>query len=397
MFWFKSFPDLLCWHSFLTMRVNVRLVSYILLAAIALITVAKLVHLQATRSHLPANWFSESAQDPLSENATKTIPPAGNEDTAQSPFAFVAFLAGNWQHKEFDDDNEDIYFYSTRVMGYQLMHNPETRSNTSIPFVVLTTKGISERKRARLRKDGAVVIEVDDVPLPDWFSIGNPFWLDVMTKLRVFQQTQYEKILLLDADVLPVRRLDGVFQDPATEIVEPLYDRKREGDQIPLPATYMFAGMTMGGGREHDSETEEKYYASMARYNELEQVNAGFLLAAPSQEIYDYYTSVLAEEGRFDPAQPEQNLLIEAHRIDGPMPWKSIRYDWIINSPTFQDYEHGVHAVHEKLWKSEHRVEDYGLKDLAALWDKARGEMEGYYRALDDPSPTTQRVKAGSG
>ena len=165
------------------------------------------------------------------------------------------------------------------------MHNPETRTNTSIPFVVLTTKHISERKRARLRKDGAVVIEVDDVALPDWFSIGNPFWLDVMTKLRVFQQTQYEKILLLDADVLPVRRLDGVFQDPATEIVEPLYDRKREGDQIPLPAAYMFAGMTMGGGREHDSETEEKCYASMARYNELEQVNAGFLLAAPSQEI----------------------------------------------------------------------------------------------------------------
>ena len=99
------------------MHVNVRLVSYILLAAIALITVAKLVHLQATRSHLPANWFSESAQDPLFENATKTIPPAGNEDPAQSPIAFVAFLAGNWQHKEFDDDNADMYFYSTRVMG----------------------------------------------------------------------------------------------------------------------------------------------------------------------------------------------------------------------------------------------------------------------------------------
>ena len=378
------------------MPVNVRFISYILVAAIALTSIAKLAHLQATRSHQPADLLSKSAQTSPYKNATKAILPAGNEETAQSPFAFVAFLADNWQHKEFDDDNEDIYFYSTRVMGYQLMHNPETRTNTSIPFVVLTTKSVSERKRARLRQDGAIVLVVDDVPLPDWFSIGNPYWLDVMTKLRVFQQTQYEKILLLDADVLPVRRLDGVFQDPATEVVEPLHDRKREGDQIPLPATYMFAGMTNGGGREHDSATEEKYYASMAKYNELEQVNAGFLLAAPSQEIYNYYISVLAEEGRFDPAQPEQNLLIEAHRIDGPMPWKSIRYDWIINSPNFQDYEHGVHAVHEKLWKGEHRIEEFGLKDLAALWDKARGETEGYYRALEDPSPATQRVKADS-
>ena len=381
------------------MPVNVRFISYIFVAAIALISVAKVAHLQAKRFQQPADLISETEQTPLlPENATEASPPpAGDEEIAQSPYAFVAFLAGNWQNREFDDDNEDTYFYSTRVMGYQLMHNPETRSNSSIPFVVLTTKGVSERKRARLRKDGAVVIVVDDVPLPDWFSIDNPKWMDVMTKLRVFQQMQYEKILLLDADVLPVRRLDGVFQDPATELAKPLYDKKRGDDQIPLPAQYMFAGMTNGGGREHDSETEEKYYASMKKYNELEQVNAGFLLAAPSQEIYDYYVSVLAEEGRFDPAQPEQNLLIEAHRIDGPMPWKSIHYDWVINSPNFQDYEHGVHAVHEKLWKGEHRVEEFGLKDLAALWDKARGEMEGYYRALEEPSPTTRRVRADAG
>ena len=176
----------------------------------------------------------------------------------EPPFAFVAFLADNWQHQESESDNEDIYFYSTRVMGYQLMHNPDIRFITSIPFVVLTTKGVSDRKRARLQKDGAVVIVVDDVPLPNWVTISNPYWQDVMTKLRVFQQTQYKKFLLIDADVLPVRRLDGVFQDPATEVVKPLQDRKRAGDQIPLPSSYMFAGMTMGGGPGHDSETEEK-------------------------------------------------------------------------------------------------------------------------------------------
>lgn len=340
--------------------------------------------------------ISESAQKP--PNAANNGPaPAQQEKVAQSPFAFVAFLAQNYQHKEFEDDNEDIYFYSTRLMGYQLMHNPKTRSNTSIPFVVLATKGVSERKQARLRKDGATVIVVDDVPLPDWFSITKDTWLDVMTKLRVFQQTQYEKILLLDADILPLRRLDGVFHDPATEIAAPLREKMREGDRIPLPASYMFAGSTTGGGRDHDSETEQKYYASMAKYNELEQVNAGFLLAAPSQAIFDYYISLLQEKGRFNTYAPEQNLLIEAHRIDGPMPWKRIHYDWNINSPNFQDYEHGVHAVHEKLWRSEFRVEKHGLKNLVALWDKASGEMEGYYRALEDPSPVTQRVKADLG
>ena len=153
----------------------------------------------------------------------------------------------------------------------------------------------------------------------------------------------------------------------------------------------------MGGGYEHDSSTEEKYYASMSKYNQLDKVNGGFWLARPSQEIYNYYVAVLAEENRFEATEAEQSLLNEAHRADGPMPWQRIRYDWVMNNPTFQDYEHGVHAVHEKFWKDWARVEGFGLKDLAALWDKARGEMEGYYRALEDPSPTTGRVNKEGG
>lgn len=88
---------------------------------------------------------------------------------------------------------------------------------------------------------------------------------------------------------------------------------------------------------------------------------------------------MLHEEGRFDPAAPGQDLLIEAHRIDEPMLWKSIRYDSIINSPGFRDYEHGVHAVREELWRGVNKVEVFGLKDLAALGDRAGGEMEGAY------------------
>ena len=374
------------------MPVDIRFVSYLVLAAIALTTIAKIAHFNTTQPHQPLDVLPEPFQRKVlaPDGGTVEKQDAAQKEAAQSPFAFVAFLAANYQHREFQDDDEDTYFYSTRVMGYQLMHHPETRTNTSIPFVVLTTKGVSERKRARLRKDGAVVIVVDDVPLPEWFSIENPYWMDVMTKLRVFQQVQYQKILLLDADIFPVRRLDGVFQDPATEVVAPLKDKKRTGDQIPLPASYMFAGMTMGGGREHDSSTEEKYYASMAQYNELDKVNAGFLLAAPSQDIYDYYTAILNEKGRFDPAQPEQNLLIEAHRRDGPMPWKSVRFDWVMNSPTFRDVENGVGAVHEKLWKEQ--GEEWGLRRLKGLWERARGRMEGYYQALEEAETRTRYV-----
>ena len=384
------------------MPVNVRLISYILLSLVTLITIAKLVGFRANEPNRPADYLDESAARNSSSHANAGNPNSLTKlllssEEERSPYAFVAFLAGNWQHQEFADDSEDEYFYATRVMGYQLMHNPDTRTNTSIPFVVLTTRAVSERKRARLHRDGARVIVVDDVPVPDWFEISNPFWSEVVTKLRVFQQTQFDKILLLDADVLPIRRLDGVFHDPATDLAAPIPERKREGDRIPLPSRYMFAGVTMGGSRDHDSSSQDKYYASIAQYGELDQVNAGFLLAAPSREIFEYYSAILAEENRFDAAQPEQNLLIEAHRVDGPMPWKKVRYDWAMNSPKDEDYDNGVHAVHEKLWRSGYQTDEEGTRRLGELWKTVRAEMEAYYRALDDPSPATRRVKVSGG
>lgn len=39
-------------------------------------------------------------------------------------------------------------------------------------FVVVVMKGVESEKRERLEKDGAMVVEVDDVVLPWWIRTG---------------------------------------------------------------------------------------------------------------------------------------------------------------------------------------------------------------------------------
>jgi hypothetical protein len=75
------------------------------------------------------------------------------------------------------------------MMIYQLLHDPETRTNNSYPFVVLVTKDIcqysllslegfkelttyyiAERKKNRLVKDGAEVIVVEKLSL-EWAKV----------------------------------------------------------------------------------------------------------------------------------------------------------------------------------------------------------------------------------
>lgn len=61
-------------------------------------------------------------------------PPPGKNN------AFAAFLAAPTHETE--DDGDDLYFVGTRMLIYQLLHDPTTRTNNSYPFVVLVTKDV---------------------------------------------------------------------------------------------------------------------------------------------------------------------------------------------------------------------------------------------------------------
>jgi hypothetical protein len=56
-------------------------------------------------------------------------------------YAFSAFLAAPAVGGE--DDNDDLYFVGTRILIYQLLHDPVTRTNNSYPFLVLVTEDVS--------------------------------------------------------------------------------------------------------------------------------------------------------------------------------------------------------------------------------------------------------------
>ena len=55
-----------------------------------------------------------------------------------------------------------------------------------------------------------------------------------------------------------------------------------------------------------------------------ENFNAGFMMFAPSIDMFNYYVSYLGIKDSFDPRYPEQNLLNLVHKWGGPMPWQEL-------------------------------------------------------------------------
>lgn len=179
----------------------------------------------------------------------------------ESPYAYVTFLAGDastGSTNETENMNSDNYFLATRLLAYQILHAPETRITHSYDLVVLVTPQVSEAKRQRLRADGASVIEVHPLETASWVVINNNQWADVLSKLRLWELTQYDRVCFLDADVVLTRSLDGVFSDLAVSSQPTL--KKADGihpDEAALPEDFVFASQLEMNKGYHYPPTED--------------------------------------------------------------------------------------------------------------------------------------------
>lgn len=278
-----------------------------------------------------------------------------------------------------DPSQEDLYFTAVRVLSYQLLHQPSTRTKLSIPFVVFVTPHVSAEKRAILVNEGATVVTLDLLePETNWVNPGEERFIDQFTKIRLFDQTQYEQILYLDADMLLTRSLDAIWDEPEAQQIFETRPGSRSWSNLGLtvgtlpPCTYSIVGVSDTGGSEHTFPPSTNL-----------EMNGGFMLLRPSTSLFTYYVSILNTPHSFPSNLMEQALLNHAHRPDGRMPWKSFEPGkWNVNWPRLRDIEGGAATLHDKFWDGRNEV--WIERVLVEKWWRVQGQMEGFWLARND-------------
>ncbi|KAI9761307.1 MAG: hypothetical protein M4579_001097 [Chaenotheca gracillima] len=316
-----------------------------------------------------SSWGIPMTETSLLKSASPSS--SSSETGTGSRNAFVTFLGGlNEKHAGTEgriDDAEDLYFVACRIMAYKFLHDPKTRTNTSIPFVVMVTEDVEKFKVERLKRDGAIVIKIDKI-FSEWIIPKEERWADMLTKLRMFQLTQFDRIMYLDSDMLITRRMDGIFDDEAANFTYNVNDTAlAKADEGPQPSSFVFAATTSQGGYKHPHPPRKG-----------NALNGGCILFKPDNALFDHYMAVASIKDRFDPAYAEQNLLNYVHRRDGNMPWVQMNTDWNVNWPTMEDYNWGIASLHAKFWHADND------KDLRDLLLKGRWKMEGFWEGKEE-------------
>lgn len=168
---------------------------------------------------------------------------SGFDKDGNEKLAYVILLSGTVDSTQGEDLENDVYFVATRILVWQLLHVPETRTKHDV--IVLVTPTVSQSRRDRLEKDGVQVRPVEFVEISGspWIKGEARQFDDLMTKFRAWQLTEYNRVLLFDSDSMVRKNMDKIFDEPLAQIQKSLTGgfKPLEG-QMKWPDKYLFAG-----------------------------------------------------------------------------------------------------------------------------------------------------------
>ena len=105
------------------------------------------------------------------------------------------------------------------LVGVRALRASLARVGSAYPLVVAVTDGIGADDRALLEADGCLLREVAPLRPPSGLrdSYANARFAEVWTKLGVWRLTEFERLVVLDADMLVTRNMDELFDLPLAD------------------------------------------------------------------------------------------------------------------------------------------------------------------------------------
>lgn len=241
-------------------------------------------------------------------------------------------------------------------------------SGTAADLVVLHTGGVDAPDLARLETLGARLVQVDLLPTSDGFNTAHarralhgaaPFTkgekpsfhtpLDNFAKLRLWQMSEYDSLVFLDADTLVLQNIDTLFAYP---------------EFCAAPNVYEGLG-------------------------DFHRLNSGVFTARPNTATFDAMLAMLDQPDVF--WRRTDQTFLETYFPDWhglPVTYNMLQYVWF-NMPDLWRWSSikVLHYQYEKPWQDPHPKSE-SLQPLIDLWHQyLAGKTKPDLTRLPGPTP----------
>ncbi|ORY27796.1 galactinol synthase [Naematelia encephala] len=229
------------------------------------------------------------------------------------------------------------------------------------PLIVMATDSLPQASRDLIQRSGISIVDVAHLlPAPGQHSGFDPAFVrlnDAWTKLRVFGLTEYDRLILIDSDMLFLRSLDDLFELelPSPEwigaapacVCNPLGFAHYPRDWTPANCLLLkqdrFATI--------DSITIPKPDAPRTSH----LLNSGLVVLQPSKSLMDHLITFLNTSPTVAASQfADQDIIAEAfHGRWRPLPWwcNALKPGRWVHPNVWDDGEvRLIHYILDKPW-----------------------------------------------
>jgi alpha-N-acetylglucosamine transferase len=239
------------------------------------------------------------------------------------------------------------------VVGVRALRASLARVGSAYPLVVAVTADIGADDRAVLEADGCLLREVDPIRPPRGLrdSYANARFAEVWTKLAVWRLTEFERLVVLDADMLVTQDMDELFDLALDddEIAACHACRCNPNRIATYPPSWTPAGCAytyLSADHGHEVEVSDPYF------------NGGILVVRPDLAVFDaLVTELAAVEDLTRYVFAEQDFLNEHFRGR----WVALPY--VYNALKTLPFQHpslwdpaavkNIHFIIDKPWEGE--------------------------------------------
>ncbi|GAA5923506.1 hypothetical protein JCM3775_000409 [Rhodotorula graminis] len=261
------------------------------------------------------------------------------------------------------------------LQGALVLQHSLVQHGTKYPFVVFATEELPEDARDILRRRGIAVRDIDYLEPPKEqrkeLDEHDRRFADTWTKLRVFEMAEYERLVLLDSDMLCVRNMDELLELPLEEgwiaaahacTCNPRKLAHYPDDWVPENCGHTSAVRTTP--LPHTSFSKPTHT----------RLNSGLVVLRPSLDTFSRMLSFLHTDPRVSTYSfPDQDLL--ADFFEGRWLPLSYRYNALktlryCHSPMWRDEDvKNVHFILKKPWYYQLPESDPDAELHAWWWD----------------------------
>ena len=286
-----------------------------------------------------------------------------NYKTEPSPkYAYATFLATR------NPSLKDPYFLAIHSLIYRLLWSHKSGTHR-YPFIVFVADFVTSEQRALLSGAGALVRELAPLEWSPSVPGVQKRWKDLFAKLNMWQETEFERILFLDADAFPLANLDQMFEIAPVRGCVPeklhLDDFLTDG---PVCEAYIFAGVPQDPFKPVPSN-----------------INVGSMVFTPSLRMHARLLQNYVKTDKYDSLMAEQAFLNWQFSSEGAFPGTPLERTWGGFFPTEEERDGRLKVVHEKIWVAEggwlKEEWESGWRDMMAFYAsenfRAARELDG--------------------